>query len=267
MLTPLVSVVIPVFNASDFILETLTSVSNQTYTNYEVIIVDDCSTDFTYQVCKEYCSNNPQNFRLFKTIKNFGCPGGPRNLGVLEAKGDFIAFLDADDIWHTKKLELQINVINTTNAKFVSSNLVKFRKSHDFNTKDVVSSRYLKNISYFSQLFNYQTPTSSVLVSKDLMREYPFREGLDFKAREDIDCWLRIHKTLKLSVKIKTPLLGYRVVDGQISGNKLLMVKRTFYCYKHTDGINYKLMNLVPLIATATHFCRAFFNKIFDRSI
>jgi hypothetical protein len=63
------------------------------------------------------------------------------------------------------------------------------------------------------------------------------------------------------------PLMGYRICEGQISGDKLKMIKSTFYCYQNTDGIENKLLNFVPVLATCTHFLRGFFNRIFKRSI
>jgi teichuronic acid biosynthesis glycosyltransferase TuaG len=88
---PFVTIVIPVFNGESYILETLESVKQQTFIDYEVVIIDDCSSDSTYSVCQTYCANL-NNYRVFKTDANFGCPGGPRNVGVSYAKGKYVAF-------------------------------------------------------------------------------------------------------------------------------------------------------------------------------
>jgi len=266
MINPMVSVVIPAYNASKMITETLESVANQTYSNYEVIIVDDCSTDNTYDICKAYCSKS-EKFRIIKTKSNFGCPGGPRNLGVKNATGKYVAFLDADDLWHRNKLEFQVNEALKLNCNFLSTNMSRFDNSIDFDSGSVLSVYRVIKISYISQLLNYQTPTSSVLVKRSLLISNPFQEEIEFKAREDIDCWLRIHKEVGFSHKLMLPLMGYRVCEGQISGDKLKMIKSTFYCYQNTDGIENKLLNFVPVLATCTHFLRGFFNRIFKRGI
>lgn len=262
----MISVIIPAYNAARVITETLDSVANQTYSNYEVIIVDDCSTDNTYDICNAYCLNL-EKFIVIKTKSNFGCPGGPRNLGVKNAKGKYIAFLDADDLWHRSKLEFQVGEILRSNCNFVSTNLYKFESSNDFDCESVLTSCRVKKISYKSQLLNYQTPTSSAVVKRSLLISNPFREEIEFKAREDIDCWLRIHKEIGFSHKLISPLMGYRICEGQISGDKLKMIKSTFYCYQNTDGINNKLLGFIPVIATFTHLLRGFFNRIFNRSV
>lgn len=94
----LVSIIVPVYNAKKFIIDTLNSVINQTYTNWELILVDDMSTDNSVEIIDEYKKNHPnKNIRLIK-LKKKGMAAGARNRGIEEAKGKYIAFLDADDI-------------------------------------------------------------------------------------------------------------------------------------------------------------------------
>jgi len=145
--------------------------------------------------------------------------------------------------------------------------LTRFKHLEEFSTAEPFFSYKIKTISYFSQLFNYQTPTSSVLIKRDLMITNPFFEGIELKAREDIDCWLRIHKQIGYSHKIMLPLMGYRVGADQISGNKFKMISRTLYCYQNTSGINNKFLSILPIIATFTHFSRGLVNKIFNRGV
>lgn len=103
---PQISVIIPTYNASEYILEAIDSVFNQTYKDYEIIVVDDGSTDRTNETLKEYNSK----IRYFYQ-KNKG-PSAARNTGIKNAKGEFIAFLDSDDRWLPQKLELQMNIIS-----------------------------------------------------------------------------------------------------------------------------------------------------------
>ena len=106
---PLVSIITPNYNCSRFITETIESVLAQTYTNWEMIIVDDCSTDNSYQISLEY-SQKDSRIKVYKNDKNSGAAFS-RNSALDIAQGEYIAFLDSDDLWETVKLEKQINFI------------------------------------------------------------------------------------------------------------------------------------------------------------
>ena len=123
----LVSIIIPVYNRKNIIILTINSILKQTYQNFEVIIVDDCSTDGTYDhLNKKFRDNN--KIRLFKTKKNSGTCSYPRNLGLKKSKGQIICFCDSDDFWEEEKLKIQLdklksrNQIITTAAKYFSKN-------------------------------------------------------------------------------------------------------------------------------------------------
>ena len=109
---PLVSVVIPLFNKEDYIEETLASVVRQTYTRIELIIIDDASSDYSVDKAKNFLEKHNGRFSnvIIESRANTG-QAGARNDGINLAKGDFVAFLDADDIWHSKKIELQVGFL------------------------------------------------------------------------------------------------------------------------------------------------------------
>lgn len=111
----LVSIIMPSYNTADFISETIDSVLNQSYKNWELIIVDDCSTDNTDEIIKKYLSD--QRIRYLKNEKNSGAAVS-RNYALREAKGKWIAFLDSDDLWLPEKLELQVNFMKYHNYNF-----------------------------------------------------------------------------------------------------------------------------------------------------
>ena len=111
----LVSIIMPSYNTADFISETIESVLNQTYKNWELIIVDDCSTDNTDEAVKKYLDD--QRIRYLKNEKNSGAAVS-RNYALREAKGKWIAFLDSDDLWLPEKLELQVNFMKYHNYHF-----------------------------------------------------------------------------------------------------------------------------------------------------
>tara|TARA_B110000483_G_scaffold99364_1_gene121844 strand:+ start:10474 stop:11268 length:795 start_codon:yes stop_codon:yes gene_type:complete len=262
----LVSVVIPVYNADAYIKKTIESVQLQTIKDIEILVIDDCSTDDSVNICLELASTDLR-IKVFKSALNFGCPGGPRNIGVANSSGKWVAFLDADDIWHRQKLEVQLAVLKASNLQFCSSLLKKFKVDSDYSTTNEVTSSDFKIVSYMSQMFNYQTPTSSVILERSLAQSEPFREEIEFKAREDIDCWLRIHRRIRCSAKVTVNLIGYRIVENQISGNKLSMIGRTYYCYVHTTALKKSFLNLLPLLLTCTHLLRGFYKKLLSNSI
>lgn len=109
---PLVSVVIPLFNKENYVEATLQSVVNQTYKEIELVVIDDSSTDGSYQVVQKYLRSHSGRFRnvTVKTRANTG-QAGARNEGILQSKGEFVAFLDADDVWHPEKIDMQVQYL------------------------------------------------------------------------------------------------------------------------------------------------------------
>ena len=113
----LVSIVIPVYNASKYIKETIESIERQTYKNYEAIFIDDKSTDNSIQIIESYIKQN-NKLKIIKLKKHKGVSKA-RNIGIRIAKGRYLTFLDADDIWFDKKLEKQIDFIQSNEYEFV----------------------------------------------------------------------------------------------------------------------------------------------------
>lgn len=112
----LVSIIIPVYNASRFLEETINSIQEQTYSNWEAIFIDDCSSDNSYDIIKQY-QKNDKRIKVIKNKINNGVAIS-RNNGIDYAKGEYLCFLDADDKWHPEKLEKQINFMQELNCEF-----------------------------------------------------------------------------------------------------------------------------------------------------
>ena len=257
-----VSIVMPAFNASQYIEETLDSIIAQTHQNWELVIVDDASKDDTADIISRY-TDIDSRIRLIKLEENFGAPAGPRNKGVTESNFDWIAFIDSDDLWHREKLEQQVIAISENEVEFISTQMMRFRRQGEFDSKQkLIRKPYLKKISYLRQLLRYGTPTSSVLVKKNIITHFPFEEDIAWRAREDIDCWLRIHRAIGHSIKLDFPLVGYRVVDGQISGNKIEMIGRTYYCYSNSKGVPKSPFALLAVGLTILHLVGGLLNRL-----
>src|SRR4029077_13002944 len=107
---PLVSVIVPCYNAAPFVQATIRSVLRQSWSHLEVLAVDDGSTDATFQIVEAIAADDPR-VRPIRLARNHGSPAAPRNAGVAAARGEWVAFLDADDLWHPRKLELQMAVL------------------------------------------------------------------------------------------------------------------------------------------------------------
>ena len=120
-----IDIILPNFNSSDYIKETIKSVIKQTYTNWNLIIVDDCSDEKTVNILKKYQKN--KKFKIYFLKKNQGA-GYCRNYAIKKSKSPFIAFLDSDDIWKKNKLEAQIKFMNENNYSFTYTNYEVFGK-------------------------------------------------------------------------------------------------------------------------------------------
>lgn len=117
----LVSIIIPTYNAEFVLPRALSSIFNQTYKNIEILIVDDCSSDNTVELLKEFESKQGERLKVFSTQKNSGGPATPRNIGLSHSKGEFVGFMDQDDFFLPNKIEDQVAfLVNNPSSYFVS---------------------------------------------------------------------------------------------------------------------------------------------------
>lgn len=244
---PKVSVVMPAYNASRYITATIDSVLAQSEPDWELIVVDDCSTDDTREKVGNLSVSDPR-IRLIALEKNFGGPAGPRNVGILEARSDLVAFLDSDDIWHPEKLKIQLGFVEDSLSAFVCSSMADFTDESSLHFAPVAGSG-VQRVYYWQQSIRAQIPTSSVLVSKALLLKTPFREEAAYKAVEDYHCWLRILQLVGHCLKVQAPLLCYRKSDGQISGSKFMMMKKVLMVHREFPGRSL----LTAYLFTLTH--------------
>lgn len=221
--TPKISVVIPAFNAEDFISETLSSVLAQSYNDIEILVIDDCSQDATCEIVEQFIRRDPR-IQLHKQKQNSGMPGAMRNIGVSKASGQFIAFIDADDLWHVEKLQLQLDAAESTGARLISSEMLDFNESIDINLFASAVSPRLRKITLLDQIMKYQTPTSSLMINCHVFDELKFSEDFAVRGREDLLFSIDFHKKYRESIKIISPLVFYRRHSNQISSDKLKMV-------------------------------------------
>jgi teichuronic acid biosynthesis glycosyltransferase TuaG len=209
---PLVSVIVPFFNEKDYIKECLESVLNQTYRNIELILIDDGSTDNSFNVIKNFIKQDLR-VKYFKK-KNSKTVANPRNYGVKKAKGKFLAFLDADDIWKNNKLELQLKKIKNNHLLSCTAANYRILRSNSRSNfflnalRSFFQNFIIKKINHnkFWWLYVYNPIiVSSALVDKKVFNKFKFNE--DLHVREDLDFWILLSKKKKNFISFNKEIL------------------------------------------------------------
>ncbi len=219
----LISIIIPYYKKREFINETLNSILNQTYKNFEIIIIfdDEDQTDLKY--IKDLV-NGKKNIKILLNKKNCGA-GYSRNYGIENSKGDFIAFVDSDDYWHEDKLLKQIN--------FMVENKIDFSHTSYYiidQNKKVISKRKSRNFNNYKELLSScDVGLSTVMIKKNLLKDNLFP---DITTKEDFILWLNI---LKKGVKLfglEEPLTFWRKSNNSLSSNNFQKISDGYKVYR-----------------------------------
>ena len=208
----LVSVVIPMYNAGQFINETVRSVMGQEYRNWEMLVVDNCSTDASRDIVSDLAKEDPR-IKLISSPSNSGSPARPRNMGIQNAKGKYIALLDADDLWLKNKLIRQVDFLEQHNDVFMLySQYLVMKDGRILDKKIAPPEHKMKSGRIFDSLFLSDNfiPCLTVVFRNRHADNYLFDENP--RSMEDFDLWLRISKNEVISF-IDKPLAVYRVHD------------------------------------------------------
>lgn len=210
---PLVSVIMPCYNMEQFVSESIHSVTKQTYTNWELLIVDDASTDGTVEKVENICRQE-KRIRLEVMPKHSGIAYS-RNRCISMAKGQFLAFLDSDDVWHPNKLEQQLNFMTENHVGFSYSSYNCIDEESNDLGKTIKSAG---NLDYESYLRNTIIGCSTVMVDTDIVGQVTVP---NFRTSEDTATWLDILKKGHLAYAIEEPLVSYRIRRKSASSNKI----------------------------------------------
>jgi len=260
----LVSVIVPNYNREEYLKTTIQSVMRQTYAHWELLFIDDCSTDNSIAVVEEL-QKQDNRITIIKTPHNFGGPAGPRNIGLDNAKGEYILFLDSDDVLHQSILEIQIYISEKYNVGFVSSDVKNFMWDAliDANIEPKIDKQKLKVDKYTHQRLIKKNVfhTSTVLIKKQLIKDIRFREEKRYHAIEDFEFWLQIHKNINYSIKIRNVLAYYRLHKGSISREKIKMFKKNIMLYSEYT-INGKHLGIFIYVYLLTYIFISFKNAI-----
>lgn len=226
----LVSIITPTYNSEKYIKETISSVLSQTYQNWEMIIVDDCSTDNTVRIIEEEMEKNSR-IRFIQLQENQGAAVA-RNTAINYANGRYIAFLDSDDLWEMNKLEVQVSFMNMNNIPF-SYTSYKIINENGEETGKVVN--VPEKIDYNQLLKN--TIIGCLTVMLDI-NKFGRVQMPNMRTRQDTALWLLILKQGYIAYGIQQPLAKYRKKSGSISSNKLKMAKQNWKLYREIENLS-----------------------------
>lgn len=184
----LVSIIIPVYNAEYFLKNTLNSVLNQTYQNFEVICINDCSIDNSLSILNSF-KEKDERIKIFNLDKNLGCPGLVRNFAVEQSKGELLAFLDADDLWKKDKLKKQLKDLENMNSFFSYTKLENMIGTTVYEPKYYL--RIFKNFHIGNLLIDNTITTSTVVMSKALFEKIGRFRDEKMVVSEDYELWIK----------------------------------------------------------------------------
>lgn len=231
---PLFSVVMPAYNAADFITRTLECLNVQKFNDFETLIINDGSTDNTQAVISEYIAAHP-NLRLrLINQKNAGIAGA-RNRGIRESRGDYVAFLDHDDIWYSEKLSRCREILKIFPQTAVLCHDEALRDKSGKIVRNLKSGPYVKDMFRKLLYGGSCLYTSATIVRKDALSEVGlFRENQEFSTGEDYDLWLRLSK--KHKIYFLPEILGEYILDTRNASlnfekhynNQLCVLKTNF---------------------------------------
>ena len=226
----LVSIITPSYNSAKFIAETIQSVQNQTYPNWEMIIVDDGSSDETETVVLSIIQND-KRIQFHKLSQNSG-PAVARNTGIEKASGDYLTFIDADDIWFPTFIENNIKTIQETGIPFVFSSYKRANEQLEFVYSDFIVPQ---KVSYTDILkSNSISCLTAFLDIKKLGKKYmPL-----IRKRQDMGLWLNYLKVIPFAHGIQETQAIYRIRENSLSRKKSDLIKYQWQFYREVEKLN-----------------------------
>ena len=255
---PLVSIIVPVHNAAGSLHRALRSVLSQTLTDYELILVDDCSADESIRILRKYCELD-ERVRLYSTATNSG-PGVARNVGLRSAKGRYIAFLDADDFWIGNKLEQQVRCFEDDEVILSHTRVILLNTRGDI--VGILGGR--KEMHLFDMYVGNRVTMSSAMVRADLIGA---DEMPEMRNREDYAYWISLlRRNSGYIAYVPEFLVGYVKMPGSVSSSILRNVVDTYRMYVSEVGMSPVQAAMLVMVFSCFKFykeVKARFNWIF----
>ena len=240
-----ISVVMPAYNAAKYIESAIKSVIEQNYCNWELIVVNDASSDNTVNIVKKFMETDSR-IKLHSNESNKGVAES-RNLGVKMSSGEWVAFLDSDDLWEQNKLQRQLEIACKEKADFVFTGSAFINEYGD---------RY-KNIFHIPTKVNFKQllkqnviSCSSVMIRKGILNNFKMEE---LGMHEDFAVWLQVLREVDYAYGVDDPLLIYRITTKSKSGNKFKAAVMTYKVYRYV-GLN--------LVSSIFYWCIYVFRSV-----
>ncbi len=241
---PMITVVMPNYNGARFIEQSIDSVLAQTYSNYEFIIVDDCSTDNSPELILRKASEDSR-IRVIEKDDNTGV-ADTRNIGIRKARGSYIALIDSDDLWTPDKLERQLALSEKSDIVYCSYDFID-EENNTVKKPFIVPEK----TTFKRMLSSNEIGCSTSFVKAKLMKEHPFNPDY---YHEDYVLWMELLKECECAYGDPEVLVHYRIVKGSRSDNKRNAAKERWTAYR-------KALNL-SIPASASAFVRYAVNGI-----
>ncbi len=211
---PIISIIMPLYNCEKFLKASVNSVISQRYKNWELIIVDDSSRDNSYQIAKQL-ANSEDRIKLYQMKQNSGV-AKVRNFAIKKARGDFISFLDSDDLWESEKLQKQLSFMQKEGVLFSFTAFSPI--TEDDRVKEI--NHVPNRLTYEGLLKRTVIGCLTVMYDAKKLGKCYFDESLG--KHEDYQCWLEILKKIPFGGGLDENLAFYRLRESSLSSNKLI---------------------------------------------
>lgn len=228
----MISIVVPMYNASAYIENTIAMVQHQTESNWELILVDDKSQDDTFEKAQKYVKEcGDPRIRIYEMPANGG-PAKARNFGVAKARGDLLAFLDADDVWYPQKLEVEEAFLRSRNAAFVCH-------SYEFGNEKAQGTGKIVHVP--DQLTYKKALTRTVVFTSTVMFDLCRLKKTDLYMpdcpSEDTALWWRLMREGTICYGLDEVLAVYRKSANSLSSNKLRQIQKVWLLYRKQENL------------------------------
>lgn len=230
-MSSLVSIITPSYNSSKFIKDCVASVFSQTYKNWEMIIVDDCSKDNSKKIIKELAVKDKRIKPIFLE-KNVGAAEA-RNAAIRQSKGKYVAFLDSDDLWNPKKLEKQLSFMYENEIAFSYTNY-QFMSENGEDLSNIISAP--EKMTYDSYLKNTIIGCLTVIIDREKSGEF---EMPNIRSSHDMALWLLIMKRGFSAYGLDENLARYRIVSTSNTASKWYAAKDVWKVYRQVEKLSF----------------------------
>ncbi|MGY3616586.1 glycosyltransferase family 2 protein [Bradyrhizobium sp. USDA 10063] len=235
----LVSIITPAYKAAKYIDKAITSVQQQTYPHWELIVTDDCSPDNTRQIVAQYAEQD-RRVKLVAQTVNQG-PAMARNASLREAQGRFIAFLDSDDWWLSKKLELQLDLMRRSGSALTYT---QFRRVDQDGNNEGRLIKVPDRLTYHMLLGNTAIATSTAMVDRKQTGDFRMTKTY----YDDFALWLKLLRAGHVANALHEDLMRYRVLQGSVSRSKVNSATKVWSTYREIEGLG--------IASSSIHFSR-----------